>query len=82
MYNANGGSLARIWKVGTHHVLAVVGWEDIDLPPEIREHMQQFDDLVYGDFLVCPYTKERTGEMQMVCVQSGSHLRPVPAKKN
>jgi hypothetical protein len=81
MYNANGGSLARIWKIGTNHVLGVVGWENIDLPPEIGSHIQSFDDVLFGDFLVCPYTEEETGHMQMVCVQSGTHLRSVPAKK-
>jgi len=80
MYNANGGSLARIWKIGSHHVLGVVGWEGVDLPPEIEAHMSNFDDVLYGDFRVCPYTREEKGHMQMVCVQSGRHLHPTPAK--
>jgi hypothetical protein len=28
---------------------------------------------VYGDFEVCPFTRERKGYMQMVCVESASH---------
>jgi hypothetical protein len=76
MYNANGGSLARIWKIGSHHVLSI-GWEGIDLPPDIKSHMNNFDDVLYGDFLVCPFTKEEKGHMQMVCVQSATHLHPV-----
>jgi hypothetical protein len=29
---------------------------------------------VWGDFQVCPFTPERKGTMQMVCVESVSHL--------
>jgi hypothetical protein len=31
-------------------------------------------DAVYGDFEICPFTPERKGYMQMVCVESASHL--------
>ena len=29
---------------------------------------------VFGDFEVCPFTHERKGEMQMVCVKSVKNL--------
>jgi hypothetical protein len=29
---------------------------------------------IYGDFEVCPFTPERKGHMQMVCVQSAKKL--------
>lgn len=29
---------------------------------------------VFGDYEVCPLTKQRVGEMQMVCVESASRL--------
>jgi hypothetical protein len=32
------------------------------------------DDDVYADFEVCPFTTERKGEMQLVCIESASHV--------
>ncbi len=49
--------------------------EDAELPANVRSHLHTFGDEVYGDFKVCPLTKERKGQMQMVCVQSASKLR-------
>jgi hypothetical protein len=71
MYNANGGSVARIWKIGTKRVLGVTR----ELPESLDAHRgSDFDDVLYGDFLVCPYTKEQPGVMQLVCVESGKNL--------
>ena len=70
MYNANGGSVARIWKVGTRRVLGVTR----DLPKSLDAYMGDFDDVLYADFLVCPYTKEKAGAMQLVCVESATHI--------
>ena len=67
MYNANRGSVARIWKIGTKRVLGVTR----DLPESVAAYMGgDLDDVLYGDFLVCPYTKEKPGVMQLVCVES------------
>jgi hypothetical protein len=71
MYNANGGSVARIWKIGTKRVLGVTR----DLPENPESYRgSDFDDVLYGDFLVCPYTKEQAGVMQPVCVESAKNL--------
>jgi hypothetical protein len=32
------------------------------------------DETIYGDFEVCPFTRERRGAMQFVCIESASHL--------
>jgi hypothetical protein len=72
MYNANGGSVARIWKIGTRRILGV----ESELPKDIEKSMGDFDDEVYADFLVCPYTKEEPGVMQLVCVKDAKHLIP------
>jgi hypothetical protein len=32
------------------------------------------DEAIYGDFEVCPFTSERKGAMQFVCIESASHL--------
>lgn len=29
---------------------------------------------IYGDFTVCPFTPERKGATQMVCIESATHL--------
>jgi hypothetical protein len=29
---------------------------------------------VYGDFEVCPFTPERKGHLQLVCIESATHL--------
>lgn len=39
----------------------------------VRRHLA-FEKTIYGDFLVCPFTKEKRGEMRMVCVQEAEHL--------
>jgi hypothetical protein len=70
MYNANGGSIARIWKVGTKRVLGVTR----DLPSSVQAYRGDFDDILYGDFLVCPYTREKPGVMQLVCVESARNM--------
>jgi hypothetical protein len=28
----------------------------------------------YGDFTVCPFTKQKPGEMQMVCIESAEQV--------
>jgi hypothetical protein len=33
-----------------------------------------FETDLFGDFTVCPFTAEKPGEMEMVCVESGTNL--------
>ncbi|HJT71658.1 MAG TPA: hypothetical protein VJ731_15775 [Terriglobales bacterium] len=50
--------------------------EDSNLPPNVAKLLKgDFDDEVFGNFLVCPVTKDRPGEMQMVYVKSANRLR-------
>jgi len=78
VYIANGGPQMRIWRVGTDRVLGVVPSEDEIIPDKLNKAL--FNDAgelandVYGDFDVCPFTKRKPEEMQMVCVESASHL--------
>jgi hypothetical protein len=65
-----------IWRIGTDRLLGV---EDEELIPDnLRKAMFKYDNEwgsdVYGDFEVCPFTKRKPGEMQMVCAESASHL--------
>ena len=74
----NGAPTLRIWKIGTRRMLGVSeqrfheeGY--INIPDEIRNQVN-FETDLFGTFLVCPFTRQRTGEMQLVCVESGKNL--------
>jgi hypothetical protein len=47
--------------------------DDPICPPELMKFSPDVEG-VYGEFEVCPFTPERKGEMQMVCVESASNL--------
>jgi hypothetical protein len=67
-----------LWPVGTKRMLGVTAGprlDDADDP--IRPQSLKFnpgEEAIYGDFEVCPFTPERKGEMQLVCIESASHL--------
>jgi hypothetical protein len=74
----NGAPALRLWKLGTKRMLgiseqrfAVPGYRNI---PSYIEDQVNADVAVFGDFLVCPFTPQRPGEMQLVCIQSGKNL--------
>jgi hypothetical protein len=68
----------RLWPIGTKRMLGVTAGpipDDMDdpiLPQRLR--INTGDDAIYADFEVCPFTPERKGEMQMVCIESATHL--------
>jgi hypothetical protein len=69
----NGTPALRIWPVGTRRMLGVTSGrvaDDADDP--IVPQKLNFDSSkeAFGDFEVCPFTAERKGAMQMVCVES------------
>jgi hypothetical protein len=73
-----GTPASRIWPVGTKRMLGVTAGpiaDDAD-DPIAPENFAIPNDAVaiYGDFEVCPFTRERKGHMQMVCVESASHI--------
>jgi hypothetical protein len=41
--------------------------------PSVLNRYVAFGVRVYGNFEVCPFTQQKPGAMQMVCVQSVSH---------
>lgn len=43
-----------------------------NLAPVLREG--SFGDIAYGDFEICPLTKERPGLMGAVCIEAASKL--------
>jgi hypothetical protein len=74
-----GTPALRIWPVGTKRMLGVTAGpiaDDAD-DPIAPENMLIFTsdvESIFGDFEVCPFTPERKGYMQMVCVQSATAL--------
>jgi hypothetical protein len=66
----NGTPPMRIWRVGTKRVLGV---PNEILPEEVANRMDWGIE-AYGDFMVCPFTQERPGEMQMVCIESAENV--------
>jgi hypothetical protein len=67
----NGSPTMRIWRAGTKRILGDHG--DWPLPEELAEHMG-WDVEAWGDFEVCPFTREQPGVMRMVCIESASHV--------
>jgi hypothetical protein len=66
----NGGPSLRIWRIGTDRMLGV----STEILPESLASPMGWDVDVYGDFEVCPFTTQKPGEMQMVCVESAEHV--------
>jgi hypothetical protein len=71
LYNGTPG--VRIWPVGTKRLLGVLPSENEIMPPNVSKHIAWGTD-IFGDFLVCPFTKQEKGEMQCVCIESASNL--------
>ena len=65
-----------IWHIGTDRLLGVQEEEIIprNLNKALFKYDKEWGSDVYGDFEVCPLTKKKPEEMQMVCVESASHL--------
>lgn len=68
----NGAPSARIWRIGTHRMLGI---HNDELPSALRQRMPDFDVELWGDFQVCPITREQPGHMQFVCVESWRDIR-------
>jgi len=52
------------------------------LPPGIERRFRRDLDQTYviGDFTVCPFSQERPGSMQDVCIAGADHLVAVPRR--
>ncbi len=81
----NGAPALRIWKIGTKRILgvseqrfAVPGYQNV--PEDIRNQIDQ-DNVILADFLVCPFTKLKQKEMQMVCIEKANNM-VVKARSN
>jgi hypothetical protein len=81
LFAANGTPSLRIWPVGTRRMLGVHDDANPEaLPPELRGDRAPSMGAtaadrveVYGDFTVCPLTRDRPGHMRMVTVKAVEH---------
>jgi len=48
--------------------------DDADKPITPGNMVFEANEQLFGDFEVCPFTPEKQDHMQMVCVQSATHL--------
>jgi len=51
---------------------AAAGYRNV--PENIQSQINQ-DVAIFGDFLVCPFTRSQPGEMQLVCIEEGKNLK-------
>jgi hypothetical protein len=67
-----------LWPVGTRRMLGVTAGPSLDdaddpiSPPYLK--FNHGDEDIYGDFEVCPFTPQRKGAMQFVCIESAKKL--------
>jgi hypothetical protein len=82
LFVANGGWNIRIWRVGTHRILAVVDSNDNyddskpPLPNYILKRVQlySFATSIFADYRLCPLTSSKPEHMQRVCMVGASHI--------
>jgi hypothetical protein len=73
----NGTPTVRLWKAGTKRVLGVsgsyaqAGYSSI--PAELEQQLSWEMEL-WGEYLVCPFTRRRPGEMQLVCIDKAKKV--------
>ena len=73
----NGNPAVRLWRIGTKRMLGVSdqrfkepGYSNI--PAELLRQLDG-ESKITGDFLVCPFTRSKPGEMQLVCIESAKN---------
>ena len=71
----NGAPTIRLWRAGTKRILGVSasyaqeGYSSI--PAEIEKQLDWETEL-WGDYLVCPFTRPQPGVMQLICIEAAS----------
>src|SRR5262245_25947854 len=68
-FAANGTPGIRIHKAGTKRILGVLPSEE-EIAPRCFLDNINFEHEVVGTFTVCPFSVDRPGEMQVVCIEA------------
>jgi len=59
----------RIWIIGTKRMLGLRE----GVPEWLEEDVEEKDNYLIADFVVCPLTRSKPGVMQLVCIESASN---------
>jgi hypothetical protein len=73
----NGAPTVRLWRAGTKRMLGVsasYAQEGYSSIPEELEKQLTWENELWGDFLVCPFTPQRPKEMQLICIERGKNV--------
>jgi hypothetical protein len=78
----NGNPAVRLWRFGTKRLLGVSD-QRFSLPgyrniPEDLAQQLNGESSMTGDFLVCPFTRPRPSEMQLICIESAKNIAVKP----
>lgn len=75
----NGTPSIRIWPVGTKRILGVSEGEnnneDYKYLPDNIEDKLNWENAIFADFTVCPFTEDKPGVMRLVCVESVENIK-------
>ena len=73
----SGNPAVRLWRIGTKRILGVSdqrfkepGFRNI---PDALLRQLDGENTITGDFVVCPFTRQKPGEMQLVCIDSATN---------
>lgn len=80
----NGAPTIRLWRAGTKRVLGVsasYAREGYLSVPEELEARLTWETELWGEYLVCPFTRRRPGEMQMVCIEGAKNVVSRPRRE-
>ena len=73
----NGAPTIRLWRAGTKRVLGVSGGyarDGYSSIPDALEQQLSWETELWGEYLVCPYTRRQPGEMQLVCIEAARRV--------
>lgn len=62
--------IARLTVAGSNRVYGLEG----GVPESLEEDLDVPQNVVTGDFVLCPVTRPKTGTIQLVCIESSSNL--------
>jgi len=75
---SNGNPSVRIWPVGTDRMLGISEGrfylEDYANVPENLVQQLNWENAMFADFTVCPFTDDEPGVMRYVCVESAENI--------
>jgi hypothetical protein len=69
----------RLWPVGTNRLLgisegcvSVPGYDNV--PPKVVGRLASFENEMFADFTVCPFTKDEPGVMRLICIEAARNI--------